>query len=93
MFNSMLLFDPGFLAQEVSHRLLRFARRAVARPEDWSCADLADADFLSSLQLDCAQQLAEVSRSFKARDGDCAQLGCLVPGLVNLQKAMENGHL
>lgn len=59
------LKERAELDEEVSKRLRSFASRALARPEDWSCEDLADADFLSSVQLDCAQQLAEVSRSFK----------------------------
>ncbi|CAK9030496.1 Hypothetical protein SCF082_LOCUS19227 [Durusdinium trenchii] len=53
------------LDEDVSKRISKFAARELSRTEDWCTEDRADADFLSSVQLECAKQLAEASSSFR----------------------------
>jgi len=49
----------------VSKRISKSATRQLARSEDWCSEDCADADFLSSVQLQVSEQLAQVSKAFK----------------------------
>lgn len=53
------------LDEDMSKRISKFATKELARPEDWCSEDRADVDFLSSVQLQCAQQMAQASRSFR----------------------------
>eukprot|EP00434_Breviolum_minutum_P013232 symbB.v1.2.011656.t2/scaffold789.1/size230748/17 len=59
------LRERAELDEEVSKRISKSATRQLARSEDWCSEDCADADFLSSVQLQVSEQLAQVSKAFK----------------------------
>lgn len=90
--------------KDVSKRISKFAARELSRTEDWCTEDRADADFLSSVQLECAKQLAEASSSFRVllensenfKDMDTWQQFCRTKGHAPLRmnmSALRQGNL